>query len=459
MRLNTFQRHRRFIRGALMGLLFLVAAQPVVAQRAELVKTIDIEPVWAGHRVGFALLTHGEHQFVAYYDAERRMTVAQRRLGESEWTYRKLPRVTGWDSHNYITMAVDRDNHLHVAGDMHVVPLYYLRTTEPLNVKSLQQVEHMVGPEKERRVTYPVFIHGPNDELVFRYRDGGSGRGDDYYNIYDPDTRAWRRLLDQPLISGEGLKNAYATTPALGPDGFFHMIWVWRDTPDAATNHHLSDVRSRNLIDWTTAAGEKLELPITFDTCEVVDPVPSGGGIINGNIGLGFENADRPVVSYHKYDERGNTQIYNARFENGGWKIYQTSDWDYRWDFGGNGSIVFDVRIGSVRPLGGGELALYYRYGRGSGHWVLDEETLAPIPGRTAPPATAPLPRALGKVTSDFPGMGIRRALDLGRPPEPHTRYLLSWETLGAFRDRPRDGPLPDPVMLRLVELKDPAGK
>ena len=34
-----------------------------------------ISMVWAGHPVGFDLLTHGDQQFVAFYDADRHMTV------------------------------------------------------------------------------------------------------------------------------------------------------------------------------------------------------------------------------------------------------------------------------------------------------------------------------------------------------------------------------------------------
>jgi hypothetical protein len=59
---------------------------------AEVDRVLEVDEVWPGHPVGFALLTHGEHQFVGYYDAERRMTRAQRRLGSDEWTDQKLPR-------------------------------------------------------------------------------------------------------------------------------------------------------------------------------------------------------------------------------------------------------------------------------------------------------------------------------------------------------------------------------
>lgn len=436
--------------------IILTIAAPA-AEPTKVVRMIDVAPVWSGHPVDFALLTTDEHQFVGYYDAQRHMTIAQRRIGETEWTYHRLRRVTGWDSHNYIAMAVDRDNHLHVSGDMHVNPLYYLRTTRPLDVTSLRQVEHMVGPKHEQRVTYPRFINGPNGELIFRYRDGSSGRGDDYYNVYDPDTRQWRRLLDQPLITGGGQKNAYATAPTPGPDGNFHITWVWRQTPDAATNHHLSYARSPDLLHWTTAGGEPLTLPITFQNCEVVDPVPPGGGMINGNTMLGFDHHNRVIITYHKYDDEGNTQIYNARFENNQWQIHQTSDWDYRWEFGGGGTIPFEVRVGRVRPLGPSELALSYCYPKGSGRWVLNEKTLTPIPGRTTPPENAPLPHSLSQLHSDFPGMSIRRTTDQGTAPEPRTRYLLTWETLGRNRDRPRQPPLPEPSMLRLIKLQDPA--
>jgi hypothetical protein len=44
-----------------------------------------IDRVWSGHPVSFALLTERGHQFIAYYDAERRLTVAGRRIGDEKW--------------------------------------------------------------------------------------------------------------------------------------------------------------------------------------------------------------------------------------------------------------------------------------------------------------------------------------------------------------------------------------
>src|SRR5690606_18077944 len=135
----------------------------------------EIGPTWSGHSVGQELLTHGDQQYVAYYDAERRMTIAQRRLGETAWVRRSLDSVVGWDSHNYITLAVDRTAHLHVSGNMHVVPLVYFRSTRPGDVTSLVRVPTMVAADTEQRVTYPRFFTSPDGDLIFRYRDGSSG--------------------------------------------------------------------------------------------------------------------------------------------------------------------------------------------------------------------------------------------------------------------------------------------
>jgi hypothetical protein len=423
-------------------------------QAAELEpEAVDVEPVWSGHPVGFSLLTDGARQFIAYYDAERRMTVASREVTSSEWTFKKLPSRVKWDSHNYITMALDSEGFLHVSGNMHCVPLVYFRSAKPGDVTTLEQVRTMVDESKERRVTYPRFMRGPDGELIFRYRDGGSGRGNDHYNAYDPATEEWRALLDHPLLDGKGKMNGYFSLPELGPDGRFHIVGVWRDTPDAATNHHPSYARSRDLVTWETASGKRLRTPLTVENIDVVDPVPPRAGLINGNCKLGFDSRKRPIVSYHKYDERGDSQIYCARFEDGKWRVRRVSDWKgYRWNFGGGGSIPFDVRVGGVELLDDGRLALRYKRKGASGTWALDEDTLEIVGAAPAKPR----PRAVQsyhKLESDFPGMSKRRAGDIGKSATPGIRYELAWETLGRNRDRPRKPPFPNPSMLRVHRL------
>jgi BNR repeat-containing family member len=252
-----------------------------------------------------------------------------------------------------------------------------------------------------------------------------------------------------------GKMNAYLRGPTLGPDGFFHLVWVWRDTPDCATNHDLSYARSKDLIHWETSSGQSLKLPITLATAEIIDPVPVKGGMINGNTAIGFDREDRVVISYHKFDQNGKTQIYNARRENDQWKIYQATNWDYRWYFSGGGSISFEIGARPVRvhTTDSGTLLVqdYSHKKYGSGTWILDEGTFQNKANFKRIPR---YPKDLGKLQSKHPGMRVNQRGDLGQAKHPDVHYLLRWETLGRNRDRAHQGPLPAPSMLRLYRMK-----
>jgi hypothetical protein len=428
---------------------------------------ILIDHVWAGHPVGFFLMTEGDKQYVAYYNADRQMIVGMRRLSDKKFTLAtiksKLNRpartgedasstMLGWDSHNYITMAVDSDGYVHLSGNMHGNRLTYFRTTKPYNITSFEQVDSMIG-NKENKCTYPKFMEAPNGDLVFHYRIGGSGKGNEIYNIYNMKTKKWKRLLDKPLADGRGKMNAYTIGPSKGPGGYYHATWVWRDSPDCATNHDLSYVRSKDLVNWETVDGKPINLPITIDTHGViVDPIPVQGGIINGTGRFGFDVNGKAVLTYHKFDENGKTQLYAARFEGGNWKIRQLTDWDFRWYFSGRGSIGgSQARVGTVEVVDSRTLKLDYR-GKtvGSGCWLLDNANFD-IVGKVI--KRKQFPKSLGKAQSDFAGMGVRWSNDSGSSGQPDVRYALRWETLGKNRDRPRKDPLPDPSELVLYKI------
>ncbi len=446
------------------GRALAVAAAP----EPEVVTTIDVAPVWAGHPVSFALLTVKDWQYVAFFDADRHMTVAARLLTQTRWETFRLPSaqpdpprgpkqtsaVLGWDSHNSIVMAVDTEGQLHVAGNMHNNGLTYYRTCTPGAISTFEQVVAMTGRDEDR-CTYPLFLSLADGTLLFRYRSGQSGNGDWITNVYDTATQTWRRHVDTLLFDGQGKQSAYPLTPVQGPDGFYHLSWVWRETADCSTNHDLCHARTRDFIHWETVSGALLSLPLTLATPGVtVDPVPVKGGILNGTGRVGFDSKQRPMIAYPKYDADGNSQAYLARFEEGRWRIAPLTTWNHRHEFSGGGTLErYEINLDAVRPASPGELRLRFGHVKfGSGEWVIDEDSLGVL--RTEP-APLTVPRSLWKLESKFPGMQIRTATDAEPSPIPRQRFILRWETLPANRDKPRDKPWPEPSMLRVVELRD----
>ena len=433
-------------------LLFLaVFTTPVFSQQEYQIERRDnIAQVWSGHPVGFCLKSHKGKQFVGFYDAERNMIIGVCEHDSSDWTFQQLDTKVGWDSHNSITMAFDRNDVLHVAGNMHCVPLIYFRADKPLDVLSLKRIPEMVG-NQEQRCTYPQFLTTADGDLLFLYRDGGSGNGDWYCNCYDTKQKRWQRFLNQPLFDGEGEVSTYFHGPVQGPDGWFHLCWMWRETPACETNHLMSYARSKNLRDWEMTDGTPQPLPITRTNSQIIDPVPSGGGILNPCQRIGFDADGRVIVSYSKYDDAGNFQLMSARLEGDQFKLYQTSDWDYRWEFQGNGSIPMEITFDRVVTEPNGNLTQSYSHIKsGNGRWRLDPVTLKPL-GQA--PAPTRMPPEVYRNESQFPGHQRKTTTDLGTIDEPGVIYTMCWETLSVNRDRAREGEVPPPSQLRIFKL------
>ncbi|MDR2037169.1 MAG: BNR repeat-containing protein [Bacteroidales bacterium] len=435
-------------------LLILLFSCPVFvfSQEYPIIQEVcDISYVPSSFPVGFALCTHGNQQFVAYYDSAKNMTVASRKTDNCIWDYQILDNKIGWDSHNYVVLKIDSEGYIHVVGNLHASPLIYYRSLKPLDIHSLTRIPKMVGTEEDR-MTYPVFMNGPDGAFIFHYRHGGSGNGYEIYNVWDAKKQVWERYLNEPLIDGKGKRNAYMDGPVPGPDNYYHMIWVWRETPDCATNHTLSYARSKDLSNWENIAGEKVTLPITIEESSLyVDDTPPGGGLFNPGIKLGFDPSGKVLIGYHKYDQHLNTQLFIARYENGKWLKKQVTNWDFHWVFQGNGSVFSQLSVDRPKSLPNGQVAFgYHRVDAGSGEILLDGRTMDPVGSR---PYTRRYPDELDMITSDYPEMSVRKTFDSGRSSNNKEFYLLRWETLPANRDARRNGTLPHPSILKIYKL------
>jgi len=420
--------------------------------KIQAVKAVDIAYVPTLFRVDFALFTKGNEQYVAFYDTAHYMTLAKRILPNGAWDFQRLNSKIKYDSHNFIALYVDSLNYIHVSGNMHVVNLVYFKSSKPGDIHSMQPLHRMVG-NLENRVTYPHFIIGPTGQVLYHYRLGSSGDGFEVYNVLNQKTQTWTRFLDKPLIDGGGQTNAYMNGPDRGPDGFYHMIWVWRETPDCSTNHTLSYAKSRDLKTWESADGQKVSIPITMkDSMFIVDPAPVKGGLLNGGSRLSFDSQHRPMIGYYKYDKKGNTQLYMTRFEGGRWHCEQLTNWNFRWDFKGGGSLG-SSEVSVERPVMGEKGTIVFPYWQKDEdrmNMIIDEKTLKPIRAEKRHDDMDPIL----KVTSKFPGMRTRVIYDSNSKAGAKTLYMLRWETLPANRDTMRTGVNPPPFKLQLLELK-----
>ena len=257
-----------------------------------------VGPGWAANSVNAvvfrknALASDGAHQYIAYYDGDGHVVLGKRRLGLDAWELRR----TGWrgnvrDAHNAISIMVDGEGRLHMAWDQHDNALNYARAEAPGSLEL--RTAPMLGRD-EASVSYPEFFRMPDGGLLFLYRDGGSGRGNLVANRYAPGA-GWRRVADN-LISGEGRRNAYWQAGVDGA-GAIHLSWVWRESPDVASNHDMAYARSRDGgASWEDSNGKPYTLPITAASAEYAARIPQHSELIN-QTSMAFDAAGRPYIA------------------------------------------------------------------------------------------------------------------------------------------------------------------
>lgn len=96
-----------------------------------------------------SIVTHGNTQYISYYDAEGWLMLGKRRLGTGEWIlHRTQYKGHVKDAHNIISMMVDGDGYLHLSFDHHGHKLNYCRSIAP-DTLVLGDKEPMIGNEEK----------------------------------------------------------------------------------------------------------------------------------------------------------------------------------------------------------------------------------------------------------------------------------------------------------------------
>ncbi|WP_377702750.1 BNR repeat-containing protein [Pseudoduganella sp. UC29_71] len=308
-----------------------LACAPARAAAENGVRVLDVAPGWAGNSVNAvvfrknSLVTHGDTQYIAFYDKDGYVVLGKRKLGGAAWQLQRSQyQGNVRDAHNSISLMVDGAGFLHLAWDLHNKPLRYARSVRP-GALALTDTMPMTGGQ-ERSVSYPEFYRQPDGKLLFLYRDGGSGRGDLVMNRYDPASGRWTRLHSK-LISGEGQRSAY-TQAFLDHLGTLHLSWVWRETPDVASNHDMAYARSRDGgLTWEKSTGERYTLPITAATAEYAARIPQNSELIN-QTSMSADRQGHPYIATYWRDAGSAVPQYRVIYLDGG--AWQRLDLGFR---------------------------------------------------------------------------------------------------------------------------------
>ena len=348
-------------RVCLIALTLWFAGQTVEAQK--------LSPVgfgWSRNSVNTtvfrnnSLTTHGNIQYIAYYDAEGFLTLGKRPVDTQDWTVERTQyKGNCRDAHNVISIGVDGKGYLHVSFDHHNNPLRYCRSVAPGSLV-LGEMMPMTGVD-ERDVTYPEFYNLEDGDLLFAYRSGGSGRGNLVMNRYDVETGKWSRVQNV-LIDGEGKRNAYWQL-YVDAKGTIHVSWVWRETPDVATNHDLCYAQSTDGgRTWKKSTGEVYALPITMANAEIACQIPQRSELIN-QTSMTADAKGLPYIAIYWRDADSQVPQYRLVWHDGKeWKQEQVSHRKTPFSLSGGGTKCIPI----ARP----RLAIREENGRKEAYYI-----------------------------------------------------------------------------------------
>lgn len=261
-----------------------------------------------------SLVTHGDEQYISYYDADGYLTLGKRKLGSEQWTlHRTQYKGNVKDAHNIISMMVDGEGYLHVSFDHHGHPLNYCRSIAPRSLE-LGDKMPMTGVD-EGNVTYPEFYPLAGGDLLFAYRSGSSGRGNLVMNRYSLKEHKWIRVQDV-LIDGEDKRNAYWQL-YVDERGTIHLSWVWRETWHVETNHDICYARSfDNGVTWYKSNGEQYELPIKLSNAEYAYRLPQNCELIN-QTSMSADAKGNPYIATYWRDTDSDIPQYRLVWNDG----------------------------------------------------------------------------------------------------------------------------------------------
>jgi hypothetical protein len=203
------------------------------------------------------------------------------------------------------------------------------------------------GATYQNSVTYPEFYRLPSGDLLFVYRNGGSGDGYMVLNRYSYSTQTWSRVHDR-LVYGTGSSGTQSPYWQMYLDalGTLHLSWVFRRSSDAATNHDMYYAYSEDQGQtWKKKSdGSVYTMPITPTTAEKVWDIPENSSLMNQTSMTADQDGNPYIATYWKNSAPDSkTQYYVIYHDGTQWNARQVSNRTHDFTLGGGGTLFVPI--------------------------------------------------------------------------------------------------------------------
>lgn len=285
-----------------------------------------------------AITTYKGYQYVVYWTPAFHVCISRKKMPEGTWEPLELPDYTTSsghlsDGHYDISLGIcENDGTMHLAFDHHGNTLHYRMSVPgiannpdsadwlPASFKAVR--DYLVEGSSISMVTYPRFVQKPNGDMLYECRLGSSGNGNNLLWEYKASTGKWTSI-GQYANGVSVSENPYINGIHYDPQGRLHVSWVWRQTPDAQTNHDIcyiySDDDGRT---WNNAAGTKIgtveSSPVTLTSPGlIVMPMSTNRGLINQESQTVDSKGKIHILQSYIPEGVANTGFWDSRINNG----------------------------------------------------------------------------------------------------------------------------------------------
>ncbi len=294
-----------------------------------------------------AITTYNGYQYITFWNRAKKVCLSRKKLPDGKWETIALEGYTSpydlSDNHYNISFGICKSNGtIHIAFDHHNDPFHYRYSTvdltnDPDNANwssasfsdtqdYLVSGQAMTETNFAGAVTYPRFITKPNGDMLSECRTGWSGDGNSHLWEYIGSTGTWTYIGEYLHGRADGMPTGYVDNCGYinglhyTPGGTrLHVSLVWRDSPDANTNHDIcyaySDDDGRT---WYNTAGTLIGTTGSSDVSQLLNLYSEGFQILSVAQNRGLINQEGQTV-----DSNGKIHILQSYLKDG----VTQSDW------------------------------------------------------------------------------------------------------------------------------------